>query len=86
MLGQLPSAPRVGYANIRRHDDVRGSPFGGRPGLLNICWRLRPEKISPIPAMLFCAGEVVSAGEPIFGLLQNFYAHISVLLNRLICE
>src|SRR6516165_5394694 len=38
---------------------VRGSPFGGNPGGLNICAIPGPEKISPIPAMLFVAGEVL---------------------------
>src|SRR5579862_4620400 len=38
---------------------VRGSPLGGSPGALKKVWRMGPEKISPIPATLLEAGEVV---------------------------
>src|SRR5580704_2300417 len=40
---------------------VRGSPFGGSPGGLNIWTIPGPEKISPIPAMLFVAGDRLSS-------------------------
>ena len=38
MLGEFLGTARIGDPDIRRDDDVRlrGSPFGGRPGVLNI--------------------------------------------------
>src|SRR5271155_2576657 len=40
---------------------VRGSPSGGSPGGLNIWAIPGPEKISPIPTMLFVAGDWLSS-------------------------
>lgn len=34
MLGKFLAASRVGHTNIRRGEDVRGSPLGGNPGAL----------------------------------------------------
>src|SRR2546427_3727506 len=47
---------------------VRGSPFGGRPGRLNIVPIVGPEKISPMPAMLFMGGEALSSAATAFAV------------------
>src|SRR6516162_10040773 len=40
---------------------VRGSPFGGSPGRLNIWPIAGPEKICPMPAMLLVVGDLLSS-------------------------
>src|ERR1700756_1643092 len=53
----------------------RGSPAGGRPGLLNICRNPRPQKISPMPATLADAGDVVSSVWTPVSVSQELLSH-----------
>src|SRR5215831_8265022 len=46
---------------VTRMSGVRGSPVGGRPGLLKSCVIPAPQKISPIPAILPVEGDCSSS-------------------------
>src|SRR5690242_4263843 len=55
---------------------VRGSR-GGRPGALNSCVSARPQKICPMPAMLWLAGDVVSSDMTSVSVEHPCFSHKS---------
>src|SRR5579863_2911457 len=54
---------------------VRGS-FGGSPGALNNCVMPLPEKIWPMPAILFVAGDCVSSMFTELAVVQLLFSQI----------
>src|SRR5205807_4895478 len=53
---------------------VRESPFGGSPGALKSCLIAEPEKISPMPAILFDAGDCVSSMLTTLAVVQALFS------------
>src|ERR1700726_1100206 len=54
---------------------VRGSPLGGIPGALKYVVSSRPDKISPMAATLFVAGDIERSSLTAFAVEQLLLSH-----------